>query len=74
MWRFILVMCLLALVERGTSGRPPIWQKDLGRLHGLHNQLQRGPVPPSEPSLCHNRLNHLSHPEVYSSQTYVLCP
>ncbi|KAL1215145.1 hypothetical protein V5N11_001113 [Cardamine amara subsp. amara] len=74
MWRLLMVMCLIALLGRGNSGRPLLWRKDLGRLYGLQNQLQRGPVPPSEPSLCHNRVNTLSHPEVYSSQTYVLCP
>ncbi|XP_024014327.1 uncharacterized protein LOC112088252 [Eutrema salsugineum] len=74
MWRFIIVLYLLALIGNGTSGRPAIWRKDFGRLHGLQNQLQRGLVPPSQPSLCHNRVNTLSHQEVYSSKSYVLCP
>ncbi|CAF2049416.1 hypothetical protein BRARA_I04437 [Brassica rapa] len=74
MWRIIMIFYLLALVGRGNSGRTPIWRKDLGRLHGLQNQLQRGLVPPSQPSLCHNRVNTLSHQDAYSSQSYVLCP
>ncbi|CAL9249048.1 unnamed protein product [Arabidopsis halleri] len=77
MWKFIIVMYLIALVgSRGTSATARLRMKneDIGRRFALQNKLQRGPVPPSQPSPCHNKLNPLSHSEVYSSHTYVTCP
>ncbi|KAL1208282.1 hypothetical protein V5N11_034995 [Cardamine amara subsp. amara] len=80
MWKFIVVMYLIALAgSRGTSAtaRLKIWRmnnEEKGRMLALQNKLQRGPIPPSEPSRCHNRLNPFAHSYVYSSKTYVACP
>ncbi|CAN8315058.1 unnamed protein product [Cochlearia groenlandica] len=74
MWKFTMVLCLLALVGKEITSRPPTMKNDLDQMRDLQNQLQRGPVPPSQPSLCHNRVNTLSHPEDYYSKLYVLCP
>lgn len=78
MWKFIMVMCFIALVgSRGSSAaRLAIWmmdKEDVGRGFALRNKLQRGPVPPSQPSQCHHRLSPLSRSEVYYPQ-YVTCP
>ncbi|CAH8384202.1 unnamed protein product [Eruca vesicaria subsp. sativa] len=80
MCKFIMVMYFIALVgsRSGTSAtRLPIWRmnkEDTGRDFALQNKLQRGPVPPSQPSPCHHRLSPLSHSEVYSAQNDVACP
>ncbi|XP_024011083.1 uncharacterized protein LOC112086405 [Eutrema salsugineum] len=79
MWKFIIVMYFIALVgSRGTSAaRLAIWRMNkeaIGREFSLQNKLQRGPVPPSQPSQCHHRLSPLSHSDGYSSQSYVACP
>ncbi|KAL0692807.1 hypothetical protein Bca4012_059987 [Brassica carinata] len=78
MWKFIMVLYFIALVgSRATSAaRLAIWimdKDDVGRVFDLQNKLQRGPVPPSQPSQCHHRLSPLSHSEVYNPQ-YVRCP
>ncbi|KAF8096278.1 hypothetical protein N665_0313s0044 [Sinapis alba] len=78
-WKFIMVMFLIALVRsRETSAaRLPIWRmnrEDTRRGFALQNKLQRGPVPPSQPSQCHHRLDPLSHSEVHYSQNHVACP
>lgn len=39
----------------------------------LQNQLPRGPVPPSGPSVCHNRL-HSDFRKFHFPQDYVICP
>lgn len=39
----------------------------------LLNQLPRGPVPPSGPSLCHNKLDP-NFRKINFSQDYILCP
>ncbi|KAF8090591.1 hypothetical protein N665_0472s0020 [Sinapis alba] len=79
MWNFIMVIYFIASVgSRGTStARLTIWRmnkEDIQRGFAFHNKLQRGPVPPSQPSQCHHRLSPLSHSKVYSSESYVACP
>ncbi|XP_019085870.1 PREDICTED: uncharacterized protein LOC109126617 [Camelina sativa] len=78
MWKFIIVMYFIALVgSRGTgaaTARLRMKNEDIGRRFALHNKLQRGPVPPSQPSLCHNKLKPFSRSKVYYSHTYVACP
>ncbi|OMO88080.1 hypothetical protein COLO4_20476 [Corchorus olitorius] len=37
-------------------------------------QLPRGPVPPSGPSPCHNKLGPYSHREFWYPDDYVNCP
>ncbi|XP_019058964.1 PREDICTED: uncharacterized protein LOC109116998 [Tarenaya hassleriana] len=72
-WRTIMVMYLIA--SGTTDARPMMTWKNVGDFrYSLGNRLQRGPVPPSEPSQCHHRLNPLSHPEVFSPHDFVLCP
>ncbi|MCD7451855.1 hypothetical protein HAX54_013568 [Datura stramonium] len=39
----------------------------------LQNQLPRGPVPPSDPSPCHNRLNP-TFTKFNFPQDYIICP
>ncbi|CAN8266957.1 unnamed protein product [Cochlearia groenlandica] len=83
MWKLIMVMYFIALVgSRGAlaSRATAIWRtnyyiEDVGRGFALVNKLQRGPVPPSQPSQCHHGQNRLSHSDGYSSQSYVAsCP
>ncbi|KAK4376356.1 hypothetical protein RND71_002652 [Anisodus tanguticus] len=41
----------------------------------LQNQLPRGPVPPSDPSPCHNRLDPTFRKYKFSfPQHYIICP
>ncbi|XP_023638020.1 uncharacterized protein LOC111830426 [Capsella rubella] len=76
MGKFIIVMYfVIAFVgSRGTTAATARLMKkeDIGRRFALENKLQRGPVPPSQPSLCHHKLNPFSRSKFYYS--YVSCP
>ncbi|KAJ7954216.1 Transmembrane protein [Quillaja saponaria] len=40
----------------------------------LDSQLPRGPVPPSGPSLCHNKLSPFDRKELSFTNDYSMCP
>lgn len=47
-------------------------EKDYQSL--LQNQLPRGPVPPSDPSPCHNKLDPFNQSDFSFHQDYIICP
>lgn len=49
--------------------------KAMGFYSAIPNELPRGPVPPSDPSPCHNRVKLMHEGEdTYGSGHFVICP
>ncbi|KAI3730648.1 hypothetical protein L1987_61820 [Smallanthus sonchifolius] len=53
---FVLVTAIMLLVTGMNATRVLKVDPTVLGKHGLWNQLPRGPVPPSGPSLCHNMI------------------
>ncbi|PIN25993.1 hypothetical protein CDL12_01272 [Handroanthus impetiginosus] len=70
---FLFVLQLVAMASTGESARI---MKDGVFQSLLENQLPRGPVPPSGPSLCHNKLNPLGENKMpnFTDDNGIVCP
>ncbi|WOH07644.1 hypothetical protein DCAR_0727077 [Daucus carota subsp. sativus] len=60
-----------AIISTGRSMRV----KEMGFYNTIQNELPRGPVPPSDPSPCHNRVKLMHEGEdTYGQGHFVICP
>ncbi|KAG6715245.1 hypothetical protein I3842_05G241300 [Carya illinoinensis] len=69
---FLLFFLLLATALKGQCIRSPKetrWFKSR-----FQSQLPRGPVPPSGPSPCHNKLSPFKHTDSSFPNDYIICP
>lgn len=74
--RFALVLLILftaTVVSRGESRRLIMKIRDMETL--LKTRLPRGPVPPSGPSPCHNKLDPFKEGKFYRfHKNDITCP
>lgn len=70
----IVIVMVLVVITMSTSGGA-MKVKDLGFYSTIQGRLPRGPVPPSDPSPCHNRveLKHESE-DTYGHFHFIICP
>lgn len=71
--RFVvfLFLVLLAMASMGDCIRE---LKEWDFKSTFEGQLPRGPVPPSGPSPCHNKLSPYNQSEFSLPNDYVICP
>uniref|UniRef100_A0A2P2IYZ1 Uncharacterized protein n=1 Tax=Rhizophora mucronata TaxID=61149 RepID=A0A2P2IYZ1_RHIMU len=68
---FIFWVLILAMASVGRCSRP---MKGASFDYLLENRLPRGPVPPSGPSHCHNKLGPYKHSQLSYVNDYAVCP
>ncbi|KAI4313800.1 hypothetical protein L6164_026751 [Bauhinia variegata] len=75
---FGIVLFFLAAVLLGMAPRSESIRDFKGFKMTLESQLPKGPVPPSGPSLCHNKLSPYKYEHKGSSASfpddYIICP
>ncbi|XVE74715.1 hypothetical protein DITRI_Ditri12bG0039700 [Diplodiscus trichospermus] len=72
---FTVVVFLLLMAEASIGGCiRPINKGTKNFGHLFNTQLPRGPVPPSGPSPCHDKLDPYSHQRFSYPHHYVICP
>ncbi|KAK7273811.1 hypothetical protein RIF29_14874 [Crotalaria pallida] len=70
---FFLVAVLIVLLGMVSTTEGIRDLKDFKSLFG--SQLPKGPVPPSGPSLCHNKLSPYRDSKVsFPNDYYIICP
>ncbi|WRX16571.1 hypothetical protein QQP08_009058 [Theobroma cacao] len=73
--RLVIVLFLLLLAKASMGGCiRPINKGTKSFGHLFDTQLPRGPVPPSGPSPCHNKLDPYDYRKVSYSNGYIICP
>ncbi|XVF85345.1 hypothetical protein PTKIN_Ptkin17bG0110200 [Pterospermum kingtungense] len=76
--RLFVVLCLVLLGKASVGGCIRPMNKDASTSFGQYlwniQQLPRGPVPPSGPSPCHNKLDPYTQSQFSFSNDYVMCP
>ncbi|EXC06049.1 hypothetical protein L484_009960 [Morus notabilis] len=65
-----VVVLVLATAVLGASCGRAMRDRDYNSL--MEGMLPRGPVPPSGPSLCHNRLTPFRQKQL--EDYYIICP
>ncbi|KAJ7943018.1 Transmembrane protein [Quillaja saponaria] len=68
----LLLAVVLAMVSTGECIRARATRDYFKRT--LDSQLPRGPVPPSGPSPCHNKISSFHNKEFSFTYDYVMCP
>lgn len=70
----IFVLVLLGMASVGSCSRPlkNLKEMEVKRLTGA--KLPRGPVPPSGPSVCHNKLSPTKNTQFFHTDDYIICP
>ncbi|KAK1416068.1 hypothetical protein QVD17_31856 [Tagetes erecta] len=73
---FLVLVTAIALLVTGMSAtRLPKGDLAVFGKHGFWNELPRGPVPPSGPSLCHNMFDRYKQRQFVSPQDQTgVCP
>nr|QRG29088.1 IDL3 [Rosa x burboniana] len=69
----IFVLLLLGMASVGSCSRPLKNLKEMEIKSLMEAKLPRGPVPPSGPSRCHNKLSPTKNTQLFT-QDYVICP
>ncbi|KAL6295174.1 hypothetical protein ACE6H2_003316 [Prunus campanulata] len=67
----LLVLLLVGMASMGNCSRV---LKEVEFKRSIQGMLPRGPVPPSGPSPCHNKLSPNRHTEQSYQEDYVICP
>ncbi|PON98184.1 Transmembrane protein [Trema orientale] len=71
----VLVVLALAILGSRVRCRRVPWKEMRDQKKSLmESMLPRGPVPPSGPSPCHNKLSPLSHTQLSFPDDYIGCP
>ncbi|XVF02832.1 hypothetical protein REPUB_Repub04eG0208200 [Reevesia pubescens] len=75
-WSKLVVLVFLLLLAKASIGGciRPINKGTNNFGHLFNTQLPRGPVPPSGPSPCHNKLDPYHHQKVSYPNDYIICP
>ncbi|KAK4430294.1 hypothetical protein Salat_1330100 [Sesamum alatum] len=71
------LILLVFLVGMGSVGESTRTMKSRVYASLIEQRLPRGPVPPSAPSFCHNRLNPLSESNLFNfppPHHDIICP
>ncbi|KAL7001009.1 hypothetical protein U1Q18_002161 [Sarracenia purpurea var. burkii] len=70
----VVLIILAAMASGGFCGRslPLMKEKELKIMLGI--QLPRGPVVPSGPSVCHNKLDLYQQAQHSYPSDYIICP
>uniref|UniRef100_A0A175YHK4 Uncharacterized protein n=2 Tax=Daucus carota subsp. sativus TaxID=79200 RepID=A0A175YHK4_DAUCS len=73
--RAALVICMIVLGVMAPEG-DSMKVKSMEFFGSIQSELPRGPVPPSDPSPCHNRvkLMHEGSMESYGQAHFIMCP
>lgn len=73
--RGVNAILVIVMIIVGFSAGGAMKVKDLGFYSSIQGQLPRGPVPPSDPSPCHNRVK-LQHEteDTYGHAHFIICP
>ncbi|XAR72259.1 hypothetical protein NMG60_11018840 [Bertholletia excelsa] len=67
----LIVVVAAAMAPKGWCGRA-MKGDDFKKL--FEDKLPRGPVPPSGPSVCHNKLDPYRQSQFSFSQASAICP
>lgn len=68
---FLLFILLAEMAAMGQAMKV----KEIGFYSSIQNELPRGPVPPSDPSPCHNRVKLLHEgDDTYGHGHFIICP
>ncbi|KAK8655631.1 hypothetical protein V6N13_108205 [Hibiscus sabdariffa] len=72
----LVVVVLLLLLSRASVGGcvRPISKGTTSFGHLFNTQLPRGPVPPSGPSPCHEKLGPYNQRQFSYSHDFIMCP
>lgn len=73
--RTLLLIFVIVLGVMATKG-DSMKVKSMEFVGTIQSELPRGPVPPSDPSPCHNRvkLMHEGSMESYDQAHFIMCP
>ncbi|GMJ13320.1 hypothetical protein like AT2G01379 [Hibiscus trionum] len=72
----LVVVVLLLLLSRASVGGcvRPISKGTTSLGHLYNTQLPRGPVPPSGPSPCHEKLGPYNQRQISYPDDFIICP
>lgn len=78
-WKFVVAVIIVGMISSNSSNKCECMRVMKGFKNTLGTQLPKGFVPPSGPSLCHNKLNPYryntaSASNFPSNDDYVICP